>query len=229
MRHIAVIGLARFGTALAKTLASKGIEVLAIDVDEERVDDIADDVATAVKLDATDIKALRSQNVQDLDAVVVAIGSDFETLLLVTVNLMELEVPRIIARAMSETQQLILERMGITEIVSPETEVGINLAQRLVSPGILSYLELPDKFEIVEIAVPQHCENRTLADINLRKKYNINLIAIKRKEVTTVDGKEHTEEHLIGVPDGEMELHPTDSLLVIGKHADVERFRQVNR
>lgn len=228
-KRFAVIGLARFGTALARTLANKGAEVLAIDVDEEKVDALADEVSRAVTMDATDMKALRSQNIDDMDAVIIAIGTDFESLLLITVNLMELKVPRIIARAMTETQKKILEKIGVQEIVAPETEVGINLAERLVTPSIVSYLQLPDRYEIVEVKIPDNCKRRTLKDIDLRRKYNINLIAIKRKEIREVDGKEVAEEHMIGVPHGDLELTPNDTLLIIGQEGDVNRFIEVNR
>jgi trk system potassium uptake protein TrkA len=105
-----VIGLGRFGTTIAKTLSAKGAEVIAMDNDEAKIEDLREDVALAVKLDATDIKALRSQNVQDLDAVVVAIGGDFEALVLTTVLLLELKVKRIIARASTIQQVKILEK-----------------------------------------------------------------------------------------------------------------------
>ncbi|CAN5277669.1 TrkA family potassium uptake protein [soil metagenome] len=227
--RFAVIGLGRFGTAVARTLAEKGAEVIAIDSEEEAVNFIADQVALAVTMDASDIKALRSHNIDEMDAAIVAIGTNFESELMVTTNLMELGVPRIIARAQTQTQRAILTKIGIKEIISPETEVGINLAERLMSPGIKSYLQLPDEYEIVEVDVPQNCGMRTLADINLRKKYNINLIALRRKEIKNVNGEKVTEEHLIGVPSPDLKLLPGDVMLIIGKGKDVNRFIEVNQ
>jgi len=227
--RFAVIGLGRFGTAVARTLAEKGAEVIAIDNDEEATSLVADQVALAVTMDASDIKALRSQNIDEVDAAIIAIGTNFESELLVTVNLMELGVPRIIARAQTQTQRTILTKIGIKEIVSPETEVGVNLAERLMSPGIKSYLQLPDEYEIVEVDVPSNCKMRTLADVDLRKKYNINLIALKRNETKNVNGETVTEEHLIGVPTPDLKLLPSDTMLIIGKEKDVNRFIEVNK
>ena len=227
--NFAVIGLGRFGRSVALSLANKGAEVLAIDSNEDFVDDVRDDVAYAVSMDATDIKALEAQNVQDMDAVIVAIGSNFESLLLITVHLMELKVKRIIARAMTRTQRTILEKIGVEEIVAPEVEVGISLAEKLLNPGILTFMQLPDHYEIVEVKTPRNCKDRSLKEIDLRKKYNLNLITIKRKEKVAKNGKERVESHIIGVPDPETELLETDTLLVIGKDKDINRFIDVNR
>lgn len=224
-----VIGLGRFGTAVAKTLAEKGAEVMAIDQDEEAVSSLADHVALAVAMDAADIKALRSHNIDEMDAAIVAIGTNFEGELLVIVNLMELGVPRIIARAMNLTQRSILEKIGVKEIVSPEIEVGINLGERLMSPGIKSFLQLPDDYEIVEVDLPQNCTSRTLSDIDLRKRYNINLIALKRKSFKNVNGESVEEEHLIGVPSADLKLQSGDTMIIIGKAKDVNRFIEVNQ
>lgn len=134
----AVIGLGLFGTAIAKKLAKKGAEVLAIDNNEDHIDEIKDEVAYAVCLDATDKKALKSQNIEDYDAVVVAIGENFEALLLCVVYLQELNIKRIIARANGIHQRKILEKIGIKEILSPEDEVGNVVAERLLNPNLLS-------------------------------------------------------------------------------------------
>jgi len=227
--NFAVIGLGRFGRSVALNLANKGAEVLAIDNNEEFVDELRDDVAYAVTMDATDIKALEAQNVQDMDAVIVAIGSNFESLLLITVHLMELKVKRIIARAMTRTQRTILEKIGVEEIVAPEVEVGMTLAEKLLNPGILTFMQLPDTYEIVEVITPPNCKNRSLTEIDLRKKYNLNLITVKRREKKVKNGKEHVETHIIGVPEAEMQLLETDTLLVMGKEKDINRFIDVNR
>src|SRR5690606_24273426 len=117
MRHkFAVIGLGRFGNSIARTLAERGAEVLAIDNNEDHVEDIKDDVAYAVTLDAMDSRALEAQNVQDMDAAIVSIGEDFEALLITTANLQELNIKRIITRAANKQQRRILEKMGVQEI-----------------------------------------------------------------------------------------------------------------
>ena len=161
----AVIGMGRFGTAIAQTLSQRGAEVLAIDNREEKIEDVKDDVSCAVTLDSTELKALKSQNIQDMDAVVVAIGENFEALLLTTVLLMELNVKRIIARANGKHQRMILEKLGIREILSPENEVGTAGAERLLNPNIITSLQLPDGYEIVEIKTPKELGNRSLSEI----------------------------------------------------------------
>lgn len=226
----AVIGLGRFGSTVAITLANKGAEVLAIDSDEELVESMRDDVAYAVAMDATDIKAMRAQNIQDMDAVIVAIGSDFESLILVTVSLMELKVKRIVARAMNKTQRIILEKLGIYEIVSPEIEVGISLAEKLLNPGMLTFMQLPDQYEIVEIEAPANIVGKRLDDLDLRRRYKINLITIKRLQIIADKaGKETVEYHIIGVPQSDTIIDEKDTLLLMGIDRDISKFIEVNQ
>jgi trk system potassium uptake protein len=225
----AVIGLGQFGNAIARTLALRGAEVLAIDYNEEHVEDIKEDVSYAVCMDATDIKVLRSQNVQDMDAVVVAIGEDFEALMLCVVQLMELKVKRIMARANGKHQRLILEKIGVSEILSPENDVGLAVAERLLNPNILTSLLLPDNYEIVEIKTPRTMANRTLADINLRSKYNLNLITLKRETEAVQDGEVVKESHILGVPNPDTILVESDTIIVFGLVRDIERFIEINK
>jgi trk system potassium uptake protein TrkA len=227
--RFAVIGLGQFGNAIARQLSQRGAEVIAIDIDEEAIEDIKDDVAYAVALDSTDIKALKSQNVQDVDAVVVCIGDDFEALVLTTVLLMELNVKRVISRANGKQQRLILEKIGVREILSPENEVGSAVAERLLNPNILSTLMLPDDYEIVEIKTPPAIANRTINDVGLRTKYNLNLITVKREFDVNVKGQTMREQHIIGVPGSDTILYETDTIIVFGQAKDINRFIDINR
>jgi trk system potassium uptake protein TrkA len=225
----AVIGLGQFGNAIARTLSLRGAEVLAIDSDEQHIDDIKEDVSYAVCMDATDIKVLRAHNVHEMDAVVVAIGEDFEALMLCVVQLMELNVKRIMARANGKHQRLILEKIGVTEILSPENDVGLAVAERLLNPNILTSLLLPDNYEIVEIKTPRSIANRTLSDINLRSKYNLNLITLKRETEVIKDSEVVKECHILGVPNSETVLIETDTIIVFGLVRDIERFLEINQ
>jgi trk system potassium uptake protein len=227
--RFAVIGLGQFGNAIARQLSQRGAEVIAMDLNEEAVEDIKDDVAYAVALDSTDIKALKSQNVQDVDAVVVCIGDDFEALVLTTVLLMELNVKRVISRANGKQQRMILEKMGVREILSPENEVGSAVAERLLNPNILSTLMLPDDYEIVEIKTPAAIANRTINDVGLRTKYNLNLITVKREFDVNVKGQTTREQHIIGVPGSDTILYETDTIIVFGQAKDINRFIDINR
>ncbi|MFM2189700.1 MAG: hypothetical protein RL491_86, partial [Bacteroidota bacterium] len=220
----AVIGLGQFGNAIARTLAVRGAEVLAIDSSEEHIEDIKEDVSYAVCMDATDIKLLRSHNVHEMDAVVVAIGEDFEALMLCIVQLLELKVKRIMARANGKHQRMILEKIGVSEILSPENDVGLAVAERLLNPNILTSLLLPDNYEIVEVKTPRSIANRTLGDINLRSKYNLNLITLKRETEVIKDGEVVKECHILGVPNSETVLIESDTIIVFGLVRDIERF-----
>lgn len=225
-----VIGLGRFGTTIARTLSQRGAEVMVFDSDPDKIDSLRDEVAYAVQLDATDIKALRAQNIDELDAVVVAIGHDFEALLLTTVTLVELKVKRIIARASTEQQRRILEKLGIKEILSPEDEVGISVAGRLLNPDLVSFFQLPDNYQIVELKTPNGIADKTVIEIGLRNRYNLNLITLRRAyEVMTPDGEAATEYHILGVPRADTILYSTDYIILLGKHADIEKFVQINK
>jgi trk system potassium uptake protein TrkA len=225
----AVIGLGHFGYAVARNLAARGAEVLAIDRDIERVESIKDDVAYAVALDATDIKALSSQNVADMDAVLVAIGENIEGLLLTTVQLLELGVKRIIARAMADQQRLILEKLGVKEILSPEDEVGKLVAEKLLNPNMKAFLPLPDNFSIVEIQAPRRIVNRKVGQIRFTDNYALDLITIKRVYEEYHDGRKFFAEHLINRPTKDIAIEQSDVLIVLGKSNDVEKFVELNR
>ena len=218
----AVIGLGQFGNAIARTLAVRGAEVLAIDSSEEHIEDIKEDVSYAVCMDATDIKLLRSHNVHEMDAVVVAIGEDFEALMLCIVQLLELKVKRIMARANGKHQRMILEKIGVTEILSPENDVGLAVAERLLNPNILTSLLLPDNYEIVEITAPRSIVGRTLKNIGLLEKYRLNLVTVIQK------GGDDEVAHIKGVPQDDMVIEDIDELVVFGKIKDVERFIDIN-
>ncbi len=226
----AVIGLGRFGMSIAKTLADRGSEVIAIDQNMEKVEEIKDDVAYAVALDATDIKALTAQDIQEVDAVVVAIGEDFEALLLATAHMLDLKIKRVIARAANVQQRMILEKIGVTEILSPEESVGKTVAETLLEPSFRSYFDLPDDYEIVELKTPRRIVNQTLRDIGLRESYDLNLITIKRTfKEQKQSGDEEQAQHVIGVPRPDTVIQETDMLIMMGKTQDIKKFVECNQ
>ncbi|WP_291857997.1 TrkA family potassium uptake protein [Marinilabilia sp.] len=228
-QKIAVIGMGQFGMAIAKSLTKKGAEVLVIDRNEHIIEEMGNRVALAVAMDATDKKTLLSQGILDFDAVVVAIGEDFEQLLLCTTLLMDIGVKRIMARARGKNQRVILEKIGVEEILSPEDEVGINVAERLMNPSIVSYLDLPDEFCIMEVAAPPDVIGRSLIDIDLRRRYHLNLITMKRGVDVEKNGEIVWEQHIYGIPKGESLIRENDSLILFGKRSHVERFIEINQ
>jgi len=225
----AVIGLGTFGSSIAKALAERGAEVLAIDNDESHIEAIKDEVAFAVTMDSTDKKALQVQNISDVDVAIVAIGENFEALLLTSVKCMELGVKKVIARANNPQQRLILEKMGIHEVLSPELEVGRIVAERLLNPSLVSFIELPDGYEIAELKTPPAIANRTLTDIDLRNRYKLNLITLKREFEKTISGQTVKEIHILGVPASDTVILPTDTIIVFGTVKDIERFIEINQ
>ncbi|HHT52849.1 MAG: TrkA family potassium uptake protein [Bacteroidales bacterium] len=224
---IAVIGAGRFGTAIAKELSLKGVEVLVIDSTLSIIQDISDDVAYAVCVDATNKRALEAENIEDYDTVIVAIGNDFEARLLCVANLLDLKVKRIVCRTLGENQKLILEKMGITEFLSPEDEVGVIVAERMLNPNILTYLQLPDQYRIAEVLTPPRIVGKTIEELNFRDSYRISLITIRRETYDSLDTKK-IEEHIIGVPATSDIIEENDIFVLFGKLVDIETFINSN-
>lgn len=224
----AVIGIGHFGRAIAINLSRRGADVMVIDNDHERIDHISDDVSYAVALDATDKKALLSQDIKSFDVVIVAIGSNFEQRLLCAALLLDLGIKRIICRSLGKNQRIILEKMGITEILSPEDEVGTALARRLMSPSMVSYLDLSDDYCVMEIIAPKRICGIMLGQIGLRDKYKLSLITIKRAFTEIRKGVEKEIQHVIGVPDTKTVIQEKDTLILFGKNRDIEKFVEIN-
>lgn len=179
-KQFVVIGLGRFGTSVAKTLYSLGNDVLAIDVDEETVQNISDSVTHSVQADATDENTLRSLGIRNFDVAVVTIGSDLQSSVMVTLLLKELGVGYIIAKANNEIHAKVLYKIGADRVVLPERDMGVRVAHNLVSSNILDYIELSPDYSIAEIANPRAWEGKTLQELNLRANYGINIVAVKR-------------------------------------------------
>ncbi len=220
-KKIAVIGLGRFGTAIARKLVGLGADVMGIDISEDKVEDLKDVLTYTVCLDSSDPKALMSQNIPDMDAVVIAIGASFQDLILTTYALQEIGVERIIARAQDEVQKRILEKMGVREIMSIEDEVSNGVAQQLINPSVLMAVQLPDEYEIVEISAPSSLWNEKLSEIGLREKYKLNLVTVLRHEKDT--------HHILGVPYPDTVIEEGDLIIIFGLMDDIERFMDINK
>ncbi|MGM0479298.1 MAG: potassium channel family protein [Bacteroidota bacterium] len=224
----AVIGVGQYGSTIALRLAERGAQVFAFDNKEEKIENIKDEVAFAVTLDTTDAKALAAQNIDEMDAAVVAIGENFEATVLTSVHLLDLGVKRIIARASGNDQRLILEKIGIKEILTPEDEVAFVIREKLLNPSILSFLQLPDDYEIAEIKPPKGTLNRTIEDIDFRNKYQLTLVTMKREYDIKKKGQYEVEQHVIGVPNSDTVIESRDTLVVFGTAKHVQRFIEVN-
>ncbi len=226
--RIAVIGIGDFGGAIARSLTRRGAEVLAIDSHISTIESIADDVAFCVALDATDRKALKAQEIDKFDAVVVAIGQDFEQRLLVVAQCMELGVKRIMARAAGKNQRLILEKLGVSEILMPEEEVGSVVAERLLIPTLVSYLQLPDNYRIAEVLTPPKVVGRTIGDLDMRDRYRLSLVTLKMEDTKNSVKGQKLKYHVAGVPESKTVILDTDHLVLFGTQADIQRFIDIN-
>lgn len=180
-QQFGVIGLGRFGSAIAVTLTELGHDVIGVDGDELPVQRLADVITHALQIDATDEKALRAAGIRDVEVAVVSIGENIESSLLVVMQLRELGVQRIVAKAVTPLHGRILEKLGVSRVIFPEREMAIRIAHSLVMPNVIDYIELSRDFSIVEVPAPDAFVGRTLKQLELRPRLGLTLIAIKRK------------------------------------------------
>ncbi len=180
-RQFAVIGLGRFGSAMATTLAELGQDVIGVDGDADRVRRLADVITQAVELDATDERALRAAGIQDVHVAVVSIGENIEASLLVVMQLRELGVATIVAKAVTPLHGRILEKIGVSRVIFPEREMAIRVAHSLVMTNVIDYFELSRDFSMVEMPAPATFVGRTLRQLEIRPRFGLTLIAIKRQ------------------------------------------------
>ena len=217
MQKIAVIGLGRFGMALARRLGECGVQVIALDRTQQPVNEIKDDVDLAVRLDSTDRQALLSQDIDKVDACVVAIGENFEASLLTTVLVKQLGVPRIICRAQSALHAEIFRQIGANQVVQPEQEAGSHIARQLANPQLADVIPLSNDFSLVELQAPREFQGKTIKSIGLREKYGVNLVVIKRHTPSETSEDDSTPDvTVISVPRPNDEIQPGDILVLVG-------------
>ena len=180
-QQYAVIGLGRFGISVARRLHEAGQEVLGIDVNEERIDDAELYVTHAVIADSTDEKALSAIGIRNFDCVIVAIGNDIQSSILTVMILKDLGVKKVIAKALGKLHGKVLDRIGADWIVYPERDMGERVANQLLSPNMLNYIELSKEYNIEEIMIPERMAEKSLRELNIRAKYNVSAIAVFRE------------------------------------------------
>lgn len=180
MKSCVVIGLGRFGSEVARELCRQGCQVLAMDINQELVSQIANDVTHAVVGDGQDKGVLRALGVREFDCGVIAIGDDLAASVLVTMNLKELGVAQVICKAHDETHRRVLEKLGADRVLIPEQEQGARLARSLSSRNVLDYIELSQEYGIIEIPVPGSWKDKSLKELNVRAALGLNILAIRR-------------------------------------------------
>lgn len=186
MKSYVVIGLGRFGSEVARQLCRLGNEVMAMDVTNDVVQQISNDVTQAVVGDARDKEVLKALGVRNFDCAVVAIGDNLAASVLTTMNLKELGVPQVVAKAYDETHRRVLQKLGADRVVIPEQEYADKLARSISTPNVLDYIELSKECGIVEIPVPENWIGKNMIELNIRAKLGVNVIAIRRNGGTDV-------------------------------------------
>ncbi len=208
-----IIGLGRFGTSLAMTLNAYNHDVLAIDSDIKRVQQVSHILPHVIQLDATNIDALREVGADSFDTGLVCIGTYFEANLLATVSLRKLGVRRVITKARTVTQQDILLRVGADEVILPEHEAGVRLGRRLSRIDFVDFLELGEDKGVVEIVTPDFLVGKSLREAEIRQQYGLAVIAIRRAEDVVIS------------PRAEEVIQENDILVVLGRIANCEKLR----
>lgn len=183
MKSYVVIGMGRFGTAMCRQLEEQGCEVLAIDIHNDSIQQIAQDVTHAVVADARDKEVLKALSVADFDCAVVAIGNNLSASVLTVMNLKELGVPKVVCKAHDETEKRVLIKLGADRVVVPERDYALRLARSLANPNVLDYIELSADCGIVEMPAPSKWIGKSLRELSIRAKLGINVIAVRRDGV----------------------------------------------
>lgn len=216
MAQIAVIGLGRFGFHAARALQEAGHDVLAIDIDQGNVERIGDLVSRAVRLDARDKDRLEALGIKDFDVVVVSLGERIDASTLVALHLKELKVPKIITKAGSADHGKLLELIGVHEIVFPEREAAARLARRMSTANLLDYIPLGGTYSIQEIAPTGDMVGRSLEELRLRNRYNVQVIGVRDVLTDEVDLN----------PGAKFRVKDSDSLVILGKNENLERMKK---
>ncbi|MFY4776439.1 potassium channel family protein [Metabacillus sp. RGM 3146] len=216
-KQYAVIGLGRFGSSLATALYEAKNEVIGIDINEERVEEFHQDLSQAVIADSTDKQSMKSLGITNFDVVIVAMGDDMQSSIFTVVVLKELGVQYIVAKALDNRHGAILSKVGADQVVYPERDMGLRVAQKLMQPNIIEYIQLSKEYSIEEIMIPSLIVGKTLKELDVRARFNVNVIAIR-----------HHDEKVTIAPGPDFIFKDHDSLVVIGQNNDLKEFAKFN-
>jgi len=215
MKRFAVIGMGEFGFYVAKTLFEQGHEVIAIDMNRNQVQTVSNYCTEAIVMDATETQSLKALGLEEMDAVVVSIGTHISSSIMICLHLHEFGVKKILAKALGEDHKKILKKVGATEIINPEMAMAIRVAKGLSTPNILDFIPLAEGFDLLQVDPPREFIGKTLKELNLRAKYGVHIIAIK----------ELVPENFILVPPADFVIKDSDLLIMVGKDEDVKRVK----
>ena len=215
MKSYIVIGLGRFGSEVARRLCQLGCEVLAVDTNSELVQAISNDVTHAVVADGRDKSVLRALCAGDFDCGIVAIGDSLADSVLVTMNLKELEIPKVVCKARNETHRQVLKKLGADQIVIPEQEQAYRLARSLSSQNVLDYIELSEDYGIIDLPAPDSWTGKTLRELNVRAKLGVNILAIKK------------DSHINVSPAADYAIGKGDIMVILGDTAALKAVQKL--
>lgn len=210
-KTFAVIGLGSFGQSIADQLLDLHADVLLIDTNEKRINNFIDRAKNAVICDSTDEKALIDAGIKNVDHAIVCIGADIQASILTSLILKDLSIPKITVKAQNEYHKKVLERLGVNEVLQPETEMGRRLAKRVIRDSIIEIFELTEDYSYAEILLPPAFADKSIMDLNVRQTYKVNIVAIRR-------GGE------ILIPDPLDNFQPADQLLVVGSNKSISKL-----
>ena len=215
MKSFIVIGLGRFGTSIAEELCRQGNEVLALDMKPERAQAVADFVTRSASGDARDPDVLKALGARNFDCGVVAFSEDVGDSVLITLNLKELGVKRVVSKANSAVHRKVLEKIGADMVVFPEQEMALRLAHNLNNGGIMNFIDLSDEYSMAERLLPEKWVNKSIVDLEIRTKYHLNVIAVRRKN------------DMVLSPNREFIFLEGDNVVVLGKNEYVRKLEKL--
>lgn len=221
-RTFAVIGLGRFGSAVATTLNEMSYEVIGIDANADVVRELADRGIQTLQMDVTDERALRAAGIHAVDVAVISIGENLEASLIVVMLVKELGIPTIVAKATTPLHGRILEKLGVSRVIFPEREMAIRTAHSLVVPNLIDYIELSPDFCIVEVPAPHEFVGKSVKDLQIRNRFGLNLIAIKRHGN---GGDDSTNV----APTADDTIQGGDVLALLGSNANVAKLEALSK
>ena len=214
-KQFIVIGLGRFGYSVVKTLVDANADVLAIDMNEEKVDDVSEIATHAVAVDATDENALKALGIRNFDVAVVCVG-DMQSSVLITLICKELGVKYVLVKAKDELHAKVLFKIGADKIVFPERDTGIRVANNLLASNLIDFIEIFKNYGMLEISVPADWVGKSLLELNIRKNFNVSVIAIKHGEEINVN------------PSADDKLTKGDVIVVIGSDEDMNKIKKAD-
>ncbi len=215
MQRVVVIGLGIFGFNIVKELYENGFEVIAVDKGKDAVQRVRDCSTKAILADGTDKEIMEAIGIQEDDCVIISFGEDLAAATLITLHLRQMKVKTIIVKAPNEEHKLILEKVGATEVMIPEKEIAHKVARSLISPNVMDYLPLSDEYMIFEMAPPNSFLGKTIAQLQLRSRYHIDVIAIR----------DVISDKFQMIPSADFVIKDGEVLVVVGKEKDIQQIK----